>query len=230
MEGLSLLSILATCIDLAQTIDAAVQKVRGARSELDEGLQTVSSTRRLLSDFKNMFESSLLPQDILESYMRDMQPIQCELESIQGSLNHYTRSSGRRGLAGLAWRIKWGRDADRHQRNLKNLNGNLNNTIVALSLKINFLALEAVQVGRVPVSREPGKVEEQTTPTKSISEIEKEYARAAKELQGMEWENIPLAHIQQSYSAAAKAFQIEEWSGPHAQPGKFYSSAITFTV
>ncbi|KAI5845878.1 hypothetical protein DFP73DRAFT_547526 [Morchella snyderi] len=227
MEGLSLISIIATCIDLAQTIDAAVQKVRGARSELDEGLQTVSSTRRLLSQFQNMFESSHVPQDLLEDYIKNMRPLQSELESIQGSLNRYLRSSKRKGFASLAWRIKWGRDADKHHRNLKNLNGNLYNTITALSLKVNLLAFELIQVGHGSASSPDLQIPVMST-EETLSALQREYARAAQELQDMEWQNIPVAHIQQTYSAAAKAFQIEEWSGP--QSGSFCSSAFTFTV
>ncbi|KAH8151398.1 uncharacterized protein LAJ45_04601 [Morchella importuna] len=231
MEGLSLISIVATCIDLAQTIDAAVQRVRGARDELDEGLQTVSSTRRLLSQFQHMFESSHLPQDVLEDYIKNMRPLQCELESIQRSLNRYLRSSSKRkGFASLAWRIKWGRDSDKHQRNLKNLNNNLYNTIATLTLKVNILAFDAIQVGhgRGSGSSSPAPDSPVMSTEEALSALGKEYARAAQDLQDMEWQNIPVAHIQQSYAAAAKTFQIEEWSGP--QPGSFCSSAFTFTV
>lgn len=228
MEGLSLISIVATCIDLVQTIDAAVQKVRGARAELDEGLQTVSSTHGLLSQFQHMFEASQLPQDVLEDYVKNMRPLQCELESIQGSLNRYLRSSKRKGFASLAWKIKWGRDADKHQRNLKTLNGNLYNTIAALSLKVHILTFDTIQVGRGSGSSSPVPDSPVMSTEEALSALGKKYARAAQELQDMEWQNIPVAHIQQSYSAAAKAFQIEEWSGP--QPGSFCSSAFAFTV
>lgn len=210
MEGISLtLSVISTCIDLAKSIDCLIQKFKDARSELHEGLRTVSSTRRLLSQFHDMFETSHLPQELVDDYINDICPLQSELENIQRFLNSYLRSSGRKGLAGLPWKYRWGKDIDRHQRNLIQLNRHLNSTLSALSLKVGFLALESIHVGySAPAVELPPAIEIEET----LSAIGRQYAEAMQDFQDKEWFNEPVTEIQQRYCAAAKAFQAEEWS------------------
>lgn len=148
MEGVAFaLSVISTCIDLAQSIDSLIQKFKHARSELQEGLRTVASTRKVLSHFHQMFESSCLPQELLEDYLDDIRPLHSELEIIQRFLNLYLPLCSRGGLAGLAWRYRWGKEIDKHQKNLVQLNRHLNCILATLSFKVGFMALEAVHTG-----------------------------------------------------------------------------------
>lgn len=148
MEGVAFaVSVISTCIDLAKSIDDLVQKFKHARAEFQEGLRIVASTRRLLTQFHEMFETSCLPRGLLESYSDDLGPLQTELETIQHFLNSYLPLCSRSGLAGIAWRYRWGREIDRHQKNLVQLNRHLTSTIATLSFKVGFLALEAIHVG-----------------------------------------------------------------------------------
>lgn len=141
-------SLITTCIDLAQSIDNLIQKFKHARSEFQEGLRIVASTRRLLTQFRDMFETSCLPQGLLEDYSDDLRPLQAELETIQRFLNTYLPLCSRGGLAGLAWRYRWGKEIEKHQKTLVQLNSHLNSTVATLSFKVGFLALEAIHIGQ----------------------------------------------------------------------------------
>lgn len=148
MEGIAFtVSIISTCIDLAKSINDLVQKFKHARAEFQEGLRIVASTRRLLIEFHEMFETSCLPREILERYSDDLGPLQTELETIQNFLNLYLPLCSRSGLAGIAWRYRWGKEIERHQTNLVQLNCHLNSTITTLGFKVGFLTLEAIHVG-----------------------------------------------------------------------------------
>lgn len=110
-------------------------------------MRIVTSTRKLLSQFREMFESSCLPQELLKDYSDDLCPLQSELETIQRFLNKYLPLCSRGGLAGLTWRYRWGKEIEKHQKNLVQLNRHLNSTLATLSFKVGFLALEAIHVG-----------------------------------------------------------------------------------
>lgn len=154
MEGVAFaISVVSTCIDLAQSIDSLIQKFKHARAEFQEGLRIVASTHKLLTQFHEMFESSCLPQDLLESYADDLSPLQTELETIQRFLNSYLPLRSRGGLAGLAWRYRWGKEIEKHQKNLRQLNRQLRATLATLNFKVGFLALEAIHIG-APVQNE----------------------------------------------------------------------------
>lgn len=154
MEGVAFaISVVSTCIDLAQSIDSLIQKFKHARAEFQEGLRIVVSTHKLLTQFHEMFESSCLPQDLLESYADDLGPLQTELETIQRFLNSYLPLRSRGGLAGLAWRYRWGKEIEKHQKNLRQLNLQLHATLATLNFKVGFLALEAIHIG-APVQNE----------------------------------------------------------------------------
>ncbi|KAL0636607.1 hypothetical protein Q9L58_004452 [Maublancomyces gigas] len=159
MEGVAFaISLISTCIDLAQSIDSLIQKFKHARSEFQEGLRIVTSTRRLLTQFRDMFETSCLPHELLEDYSDDLRPLQSELETIQRFLNTYLPLCSRGGLAGLAWRYRWGKEIEKHQKNLVQLNRHLNSTLATLSFKVGFLALEAIHVGSPVQGEELGGV------------------------------------------------------------------------
>lgn len=214
------LSVISTCIDLAQQIDSLVKKFKDARSEVREGAKTVASTRRLLSQFHEMFEKSHLPQDILQDCVDRMIPLQAELEKIQSFLNLYLPLCSRKGLAGLAWRYRWGKEIDKHQKNLAQLNDHLNSTLLTLSFKVGFKALEAIHVGSPALDEKTQPVIEET-----LSAIGRQYFEAAQDLRAREWYcEPPITQIQRTYSIAAKALQVEEWNGP------FRSARIAFAV
>lgn len=149
-------ALISTCIDLAQSIDSLIQKFKHARSEFQEGLRIVTSTRKLLTQFRDMFETSCLPQELLEDYSDDLRPLQSELEKIQRFLNTYLPLCSRGGLAGLAWRYRWGKEIEKHQKTLVQLNRHLNSTLATLSFKVGFLALEAIHIGSPTQDEELG--------------------------------------------------------------------------
>lgn len=154
MEGVAFaISVVSTCIDLAQSIDSIIQKFKHARAEFQEGLRIVTSTHKLLTQFYEMFETSCLPQDLLEGYADDLGPLQTELETIQRFLNSYLPLRSRGGLAGLAWRFRWGKEIERHQKNLERLNHQLHATLATLNFKVGFSVFEAIHIGS-PVQNE----------------------------------------------------------------------------
>jgi len=222
------LSVISDCIGLAQQIDNHVQRFKDARSEVHECARTVDTSRKLLGQFRRMFETSCLPQEILQDHLSDIFPlelegIQClqsELKGIQRSLSLYPPSCSRKGFAGLAWRYRWGREIDKHQENLAKLNGNLHDALVILNPKFRSLALENTYAEKTH-TKSPTNDEAVTEQTSAIS---RQYFEAAQEIWCRESQiDPPITQIQRKYSIAAKEFQGKEWDKP-------CSSRFTFSV
>jgi len=222
------LSVISNCISLAQQIDNLVQRFKDSRSEVHECARTVDTSRKLLGQFCRMFETSCLPQEILQDYLSDIFPlelegIQClqsELKGIQYSVSLYLQLCSRKGFAGLAWRYKWGREIDKHQKNLAKLNGNLHDALVILNPKVRSLALEKTHAEKTH-AKSPTKDEAATEQTLAIS---RQYFEAAQEIWCRESQtDPPITQIQRKYSIAAKEFQGKEWDKP-------CSPRLTFAV
>lgn len=192
------LSVISACIDLAHQIDSLIQK-NVQSQQLHEG---VATTSELLTQFHRMPETSCLPQEILDNYLKDILPLQAELENIRGSLDSYLPLCSRKGFAGLAWKYRWGKEIDRYQRNLGKLNGRLRSALATLNLKVELLTLE----NRV---RSPSE----NSDLQLAAGISRRYLEAAQALRSRESPSEPpITQIQRTYSIAAKALQGEEWN------------------